>query len=207
MTPSPPRILGIRHHGPGSARSLRHALEELRPDCILIEGPPDAENVLALATHGAGAGTAEWIQLEQFPSMWSQIIRDFLAGDTGPGLHVNLERTGDEIRVVAEYLDPAGAPLEQRVVTATIGTEGGETFPLEEAGPGRYEGTFAVGGPGTYHVAVAAEEAAADAERAAATEGPADAQAAAEATAAAEPTAAEPTADPETAAEPAADAE
>ena len=41
-------IFGIRHHGPGSARSLRKALEKLQPDTILIEGPPDAESLLPL---------------------------------------------------------------------------------------------------------------------------------------------------------------
>nr|WP_139088681.1 DUF5682 family protein [Oscillochloris trichoides] len=44
-------IFGIRHHGPGSARSLRLALEALQPDAILIEGPPDAEAVLPLVAH------------------------------------------------------------------------------------------------------------------------------------------------------------
>lgn len=43
------KIFGIRHHGPGSARSLLGALEELRPDVVLIEGPPDAEALLPLA--------------------------------------------------------------------------------------------------------------------------------------------------------------
>jgi hypothetical protein len=42
-------ILGIRHHGPGSAKSLCAALEELRPDVILVEGPPDAQDIIALA--------------------------------------------------------------------------------------------------------------------------------------------------------------
>ncbi|QBS41055.1 DUF5682 family protein [Nocardia sp. CS682] len=37
------RVFGIRHHGPGSARSLRLALAEFRPDTILIEGPADAD--------------------------------------------------------------------------------------------------------------------------------------------------------------------
>ena len=36
-------VFGIRHHGAGSATSLRKALAELEPDCILIEGPPDAD--------------------------------------------------------------------------------------------------------------------------------------------------------------------
>src|SRR2546423_12491433 len=42
-------IFGIRHHGPGSARSLVGALEELKPDCVLIEGPPDAQGMIELA--------------------------------------------------------------------------------------------------------------------------------------------------------------
>ncbi|MBM0745425.1 hypothetical protein JOY44_28795 (plasmid) [Phormidium sp. CLA17] len=41
-------IFGIRHHGPGSARSLCQALTQLQPDIVLVEGPPDAETVLPL---------------------------------------------------------------------------------------------------------------------------------------------------------------
>jgi hypothetical protein len=46
-------LFGIRHHGPGCARSLRLALEELNPDIVLIEGPPDAQEVLPLMRHKA----------------------------------------------------------------------------------------------------------------------------------------------------------
>jgi hypothetical protein len=46
-----PHIFGIRHHGPGSARSLRDAFEKLQPDAILIEGPPDANDMLPLLVH------------------------------------------------------------------------------------------------------------------------------------------------------------
>ena len=42
------RVFGIRHHGPGSARSLLWALDELRPDAVLVEGPSDADAVLPL---------------------------------------------------------------------------------------------------------------------------------------------------------------
>lgn len=44
-------LFGIRHHGPGSARSLKHALEQVRPDIVLIEGPPDANDLIELAKH------------------------------------------------------------------------------------------------------------------------------------------------------------
>ena len=49
--PAVPHIFGIRHHGPGSARSLVRALDTVKPDVVLIEGPPDADGVLALADH------------------------------------------------------------------------------------------------------------------------------------------------------------
>ena len=42
-------VFGIRHHGPGSARSLVEDLGRLAPDCILIEGPPDADALIPLA--------------------------------------------------------------------------------------------------------------------------------------------------------------
>ncbi|WNG36461.1 hypothetical protein F0U61_24380 [Archangium violaceum] len=44
-------VLGVRHHGPGSARSVRAALEKLQPDVVLIEGPPDADALIPLAAH------------------------------------------------------------------------------------------------------------------------------------------------------------
>lgn len=42
-------VLGVRHHGPGSARSVRAALAELQPDVVLIEGPADADALVSLA--------------------------------------------------------------------------------------------------------------------------------------------------------------
>ena len=44
-------VFGIRHHGPGSSRALARALAELRPDILLVEGPPEATAVLPLAAH------------------------------------------------------------------------------------------------------------------------------------------------------------
>src|SRR6266496_3269287 len=42
-------LYGVRHHGPGSARSVRAALVAQRPDVVLIEGPPEADGLVALA--------------------------------------------------------------------------------------------------------------------------------------------------------------
>ncbi|MEV6315826.1 DUF5682 family protein [Streptomyces sp. NPDC051776] len=42
-------LLGVRHHGPGSARAVRAALDRHRPRAVLIEGPPEADNITTLA--------------------------------------------------------------------------------------------------------------------------------------------------------------
>lgn len=41
-------LFGIRHHGPGSARSLVRSLIKLAPDIVLVEGPPEATDTLSL---------------------------------------------------------------------------------------------------------------------------------------------------------------
>lgn len=41
-------VFGIRHHGPGSARSLVWGLEDARPDIVLVEGPPEGDGLLPL---------------------------------------------------------------------------------------------------------------------------------------------------------------
>ncbi|MEU9408638.1 DUF5682 family protein [Streptomyces sp. NPDC048281] len=49
-SPGPgPLLLGVRHHGPGSARAVRAALDVARPRAVLIEGPPEADALIPLA--------------------------------------------------------------------------------------------------------------------------------------------------------------
>ncbi|GCD43565.1 DUF5682 family protein [Streptomyces paromomycinus] len=48
-----PLLLGVRHHGPGSARAVRAVLERHEPRALLIEGPPEADALVALAADEA----------------------------------------------------------------------------------------------------------------------------------------------------------
>lgn len=47
--PRGPLVLGVRHHGPGSARGVRAALDAAEPAVVLIEGPAEADALVALA--------------------------------------------------------------------------------------------------------------------------------------------------------------
>ncbi|MFF4244086.1 DUF5682 family protein [Streptomyces sp. NPDC001822] len=44
-----PLLLGVRHHGPGSARAVLAALDAARPRAVLVEGPPEGDALLPLA--------------------------------------------------------------------------------------------------------------------------------------------------------------
>lgn len=50
MTPTV-QLLGVRHHGPGSARSVVRALDALKPSAVLVELPADCEAALAWVGH------------------------------------------------------------------------------------------------------------------------------------------------------------
>ncbi|SPE57594.1 hypothetical protein SNS2_3266 [Streptomyces netropsis] len=49
MSGTAPALLGVRHHGPGSARAVMAALEQCAPSAVLIEGPPEADAIVHLA--------------------------------------------------------------------------------------------------------------------------------------------------------------
>ncbi|WP_435185568.1 DUF5682 family protein [Streptomyces sp. bgisy126] len=48
-SPGGPLLLGVRHHGPGSARGVRAVLDAERPAAVLIEGPAEADALVELA--------------------------------------------------------------------------------------------------------------------------------------------------------------
>jgi Family of unknown function (DUF5682) len=60
-------LLGIRHHGPGSARSVVRALDQVRPDVLLVEAPADAGPALRhVGDPGLRAPVAllSWVQAD-----------------------------------------------------------------------------------------------------------------------------------------------
>jgi len=74
-------VLGVRHHGPGSARAVRAALGALAPDTVLIEGPPEAGALLhhiaalvppvAILAHAPGRpGRAAFWPFADFSPEW-----------------------------------------------------------------------------------------------------------------------------------------
>lgn len=117
-------LFGIRHHGPGSARSLLMALEALAPDCVLIEGPPEADEIVHWAAHEAmqppvamlahcpdDAQLAVFYPLAEFSPEW-QAMRFALARGT-PVRFIDLPQTHNlALMQQAEKADAEGGSEE-----------------------------------------------------------------------------------------------
>lgn len=116
-------VLGVRHHGPGSARAVRAELERLRPDAILIEGPPEADPLIPLAPQleppvallahvpGDAANAAFW-PFAGFSPEWQAILYGASAGVPVrfcdlPAAHSLAGRTDEEVSELRA--DPIGS--------------------------------------------------------------------------------------------------
>lgn len=116
-------LLGIRHHGPGSARSVLAVLDELRPDAVLVELPADVEPALRwIGEHGLEPPVAllGWVASEparaafaplgSFSPEWQAVAwaneRDVPVRAIDLPLAVTLASTGDDETTLSVWPRP-----------------------------------------------------------------------------------------------------
>ncbi|HEX8712278.1 MAG TPA: DUF5682 family protein, partial [Terracidiphilus sp.] len=143
-------ILGIRHHGPGSAALLRQALDALDPACVLIEGPPEADSLIPFAAASgmkppvalllyasSDANAAIFAPFAEFSPEWQAMqwalargrpVR-FIDWPAGASIHILIEERNreheedeSEERMESSHRDPLDALAE------TAGYTDGESF-------------------------------------------------------------------------------
>lgn len=135
-------VFGVRHHGPGSARSLLQALEALEPDIVLVEGPPDAQDVLPLIVDAAMSPPvalliyvpneprrAAFYPFAHFSPEWQALRYAF--GHQIPARFIDLPQA---IRLASEVEDDATAP-EGAALPDGAAVPDGEAVPEAEAPP------------------------------------------------------------------------
>jgi len=140
-------LLGIRHHGPGSAALLRRALDALDPACVLIEGPPEADEMIryaglagmkppvALLLHAASnANAAFFVPFAEFSPEWQAIhwalrherIVRFIDWPAGIHLHRLVAEANSEEKAERVVAEAEPDPLD--TLAAAAGFTDGEAF-------------------------------------------------------------------------------
>ncbi|MFH8347889.1 DUF5682 family protein [Streptomyces sp. NPDC018045] len=138
-----PLLLGVRHHGPGSARAVRAVLERHEPRALLIEGPPEADALVALAADEAmrppvallahvpaEPGRAAFWPLAEFSPEWVA-IRWALAHDV-PVRFIDLP-AAHSLAFGADGEDPA-APCRPALPDGATETDGDGATDAEDGG-------------------------------------------------------------------------
>jgi len=138
------RILGIRHHGPGSAALLRRALDVLDPVCVLVEGPPEGDELIqyiadpdlkppvAMLLHASDeAGLAYFMPFAEFSPEWQSIhwalkherLVRFI--DWPAAISLALQKAAREDK---ESIPPQPRADALDLLASAAGYEDGETF-------------------------------------------------------------------------------
>lgn len=137
-------IFGIRHHGPGSAALLRKALDVLSPVCVLVEGPPEGDDLIqyvsdpdlkppvAMLLHAADeASLASFMPFAEFSPEWQAMDwalkhkRTVRFCDLPAAVSLSLRKAAQE--------NPDAEPAQVRadaldLLASAAGYEDGETF-------------------------------------------------------------------------------
>lgn len=143
-------LLGIRHHGPGSAALLRQALDRLDPSCVLIEGPPEGNALIpfvadagmkppvAMLLHATdNTNLASFMPFAEFSPEWQGMLwaleyqRPVHFIDWPAAISLALKQKRDAETESAEYekTDPsAPRPDALDLLAAASGYEDGEAF-------------------------------------------------------------------------------
>jgi Ca-activated chloride channel family protein len=102
-----------------------------------------------------GRWSQEWLQWPGTAQLLSQQVGWTIAPAQG-SLRIGVRSDAVSGHVTVDETAPAGAPAQ---VHARVAQPGGDPLEVDLAasGPGRYEGTFPIGGPGTYIVRVDAQ--------------------------------------------------
>ncbi|WP_395572101.1 DUF5682 family protein [Streptomyces sp. BK79] len=133
-------LLGVRHHGPGSARAVRAALDAVRPGVVLIEGPPEADALIPLAAdedmrppvallaHAVDEpGRSAFWPLAEFSPEWVA-VRWALAHDV-PARFIDLPATHTLAWQAAEAADGEGEAEGEAVPEPEDSRPGGAVAP------------------------------------------------------------------------------
>lgn len=93
-----------------------------------------------------------WAGWDGFDQFWQQHIRWAMRPTGDSTLRIATENTGERTKVVVEAFDPQNKRMDFANFRARVATPDGvgEIVELRQVGPGRYEGEFDSGKPGSY---------------------------------------------------------
>jgi uncharacterized membrane protein len=130
-------------------------------DPILAAWQYGLGKAVAFTSDATGRWAREWIDWEQFPQFWGQIVRYTIGDPNASALSVSVEQQGDTAKVIVDARAANGDYLNGYTLNGSIVAPDGSAQPigLQQIAPGRYEGPFQPRDQGAYVIGVAGQSA------------------------------------------------
>ncbi len=109
---------------------------------------------VAFTSDAKSQWAAEWLTWPNFGPFWAQIIRHAMRKSESKGVFVEVERHGEDARVVVDSVDAAGRYINEAQTSLTLIEPdlGRQNLTLQQTAPGRYEAKFKTPRSGSYHL-------------------------------------------------------
>jgi Mg-chelatase subunit ChlD len=109
---------------------------------------------VAFTSDAKSQWAAEWLTWPNFGPFWAQVIRHAMRKSESKGVFVEVERHGEDARVVVDSVDEAGRYINEAQTNLTLIEPNLERQDLKlvQTAPGRYEAEFRTPRSGSYHL-------------------------------------------------------
>jgi len=109
---------------------------------------------VAFTSDAKSQWAAEWLTWPNFGPFWAQVIRHAMRKSESKGVFVEVERHGEDARVVVDSVDESGRYINEAETNLTLiePNLGRQDLKLVQTAPGRYEAKFTTPRSGSYHL-------------------------------------------------------
>ncbi|MFG0286082.1 MAG: glutamine amidotransferase [Phycisphaerales bacterium JB039] len=148
---STPRISGYVVAGEREGLNLV-TIRGKENDPVMAQWQYGLGRVVTYTSDAAPKWNAEWMGWGSYNAFWEQHVRWAMRPSGNANVRVVTQNEGDRTRVIVEATDPQGRRLNFASFGGRVATPDGEgaEVVLKQTGPGRYEGGFESGDPGSY---------------------------------------------------------
>lgn len=147
---------------------LGYVVTRPKPTAEFILASESGDPLLVWWRYGLGMSVAftsdaknrwagEWMTWPDFGTFWAQIIRHAMRKDDNQGVFVEVERNGNQTRVVMDAVDDNGRFIDEAETRLTVIDPRlkNEKIAMRQTAPGRYEASVETLRRGAYHFDIA----------------------------------------------------
>ena len=134
-------------------------LVSAKDDPVLAAWQYGLGKAVAFTSDATGRWARAWVDWDQFPQFWGQVVRYTIGDPNASALNVSVDQQSDAAKVIVDARAANGAYLNGYTLNGNIVNPDGSAQPIElqQTAPGRYEGSFQPRDQGAYVIGVAGQ--------------------------------------------------